>query len=234
MRRTADINADIGEGFENDNVLMDIISTASVCCGSHAGSRELTRETVRRAGIAGVRVGAHPGFPDRENMGRATPEPGEFYAYMVDVEQQIVWFLTQFKSSHIKFHGALYNMIAREKQFSSPEYRLLIDLLKSCHVPLMGLPGTGIARLAELSGLGFIKEGFADRRYTEDGFLVPRSAPEAIITSPAEARTRVTLLAPRVDTICVHGDEPNCVAVATMVRAALIEDGYEVAHWSSR
>lgn len=229
-----DINADIGEEFPFDGALMNVVTSVNVCCGAYAGSPELTRETVRRALEKGLNVGAHPGFPDRDGFGRAAPDEENLAASMADVERQIVWFLTQFKTSYIKFHGALYNLISHEKQFKSAEYLNLIDLLKSCHVPLMGIPGTGMAKLAELSGLGLIKEGFVDRRYTDDGYLVPRSEAEAVITSRAESRTRVTLLAPRVDSLCIHGDEPGCLEMAIMVRSALAEEGYAISATSSK
>lgn len=219
-----DLNVDIGEGFPFDRDLIAIATSANVGCGGHAGSTELTAETVRRCLAAGVRVGAHPGLPDRESMGRILPpEPdaeglaqlaGELLGQVGRVEG----------ATYIKPHGALYNDSASGGWTSG----LVSALLIRFRLPLMGLAGTHHAKLAAGAGVPLIREGFADRRMGLDGQLIPRTEPGAFITDEREMDEHVLILAESVDSICLHGDSDHAVENARRIRHVLREAGYRV------
>lgn len=203
-----DLNADLAEGAPFDEALLGIISTANVCCGAHAGSPDLARRTVGRARELGVRVAAHPGYPDPAfgRLSRPTLDglPEDWLAAQLGV----------FAFDAIKPHGGLYHDLAagRHRELAP----LFVDF------PFIGLEGH--------RGLGsqLVLEGFAERGYSYDGSLIPRGQPGALIEEPALAARQALELAPRVGTICIHGDSPNAVAIARAVRAALEDAGYEI------
>lgn len=219
------MNVDIGEGCESDRELLKVSTSANICCGSHAGSRELTKETALLCSSLGVRIGAHPGYPDRENFGRkswdseAEFESGELFHNLVDQVR-----LLEPVAKYLKPHGALYNDSCQPGLAGT----LVASLLTRFHLPLMGMPGTFHETLAAAAGHGFIREGFADRRYTSSGLLVPRSVAGAVLDDPDEVAAQAVELAERVDSICLHGDGPNAVTLAKRIRAELESAGYEV------
>lgn len=222
MRRI-DINVDVGEGFPFDDELLQIATSANVCCGVHAGSVALTLSTLEVCATRGVRAGAHPGFPNRESMGRAP------IAHMNEDERALLTesLLDQVGVgtwSYVKPHGALYNSSTRQGAVTVP----LVKLMHSVRLPLLGLPGTHHEDIAFAAHVPFFREGFADRAYRRDGTLVPRTEPGAVLSDPAEIADQVLVLASRVDSICVHGDSPGCVRIAALVREILESNGYEV------
>ncbi len=250
-KKTIDLNVDIGEGFPFDRDLLRFASSANVCCGIHAGSQELTAATVDLCRRERVRVGAHPGYPDRENMGRRSMEDGQEREYLSSVFEQVKWFAGFAQPEYLKPHGAFYNdtavVLPDNWQFKMrtreaitpydtgglylaqyPGIQSLSMILRMYKVPLMGLATTAHVQAAERGGQSLINEGFADRAYTEAGSLVPRSEAGAVLHDPAMIREQVLQLAPAVDSICLHGDTPSCVEFAELVYKTLVDSGYGI------
>ncbi|MEZ0326099.1 MAG: 5-oxoprolinase subunit PxpA [Fimbriimonas sp.] len=250
-KKTIDLNVDIGEGFPFDRELLRFASSANICCGVHAGSQDLTAATVELCRRQRVRVGAHPGYPDRENMGRRPMEEGQEREYLRSVFEQVRWFVALAKPEYIKPHGAFYNDTAivlpenwqfrmRTKEAITPydtgglylaQYpgiQSLSMILRVHKLPLMGLRSTAHAQAAERSGQTLIHEGFADRAYTNQGTLAPRGEEGAVFHDPKQIREQVLRLAPEVDSICLHGDTPSCVQFAELVYKTLVDSGYGI------
>ena len=219
-----DLNVDIGEGFANDAELLLFATSANVCCGEHAGSWELTLETVALCRERGIRIGAHPGYPDRASMGRAEVESEDWNKVLNSLRAQIMRMANLGACSYVKPHGAFYN----EATIPGRAHSSLQTVLRGLHAPLMGLPDTDHETAAHTASVPFIREGFADRAYTPDGRLVHRSRPDALLDNPALVRAQALRLAPRVDSICLHGDSDGCVEFAELVRNALEQSGFEV------
>lgn len=257
MKRV-DLNVDIGEGFPHDEELLKFATSANVSGGEHAGSWELTQETVIRCKSLGKRCGMHPGYPDRPGMGRRSFFSLNENAWGSSLLQQTQRFREAFDPDYVKPHGAFYNDTAFPLEHVKPPvsgsvyqdssfvpdsietYRahflkglpggsFLVAILQTTHC-LMGLPGTLHETAAWLAGASFIREGFADRAYDRLGLLVPRSEPGAILEAPEQIRRQVLELAPRVDSICLHGDTPNCLEFAELVYKTLVDAGYEVGY----
>jgi len=216
-----DLNADIGEGFAYDNDLIKVVSSANICCGEHAGSWSETQRTAYACRRAGVRIGAHPGYPDRSTMGRG---PGD-RSHAPSLLEQLDRFITGIRTSYIKPHGAFYNE-SMVKSFAS---NCLFVLVKRFHLPLMGLPGTLHETIAQAAGVPFIKEGFVDRLYDADGRLIPRNQPGAVLSDRKEIIEQACRLAECVNSLCLHGDTPDCVSIAVEVRAELEARGWRIA-----
>lgn len=218
MRRI-DLNVDIGEGFPNDAALLEFASSANVCCGAHAGSWELTLATIDLCLSKGIRVGAHPGYPNRESMGRTHPDlaADEIESCLHDQMSRLV---VACFPAYLKPHGAWYNELS--KPVGGFDALAAADRLAGeFGVPLMVLPIVFTAGPK-------IREGFADRAYEPDGSLRPRSLPGAVLEDPAEVRAQVLRLAKTVDSICLHGDTPDALEFAELVTKALLDAGYEV------
>ena len=229
--KKVDLNVDIGEGFPYDEALLEFATSANVCCGEHAGSPELTLQTVEICRDHGVRMGAHPGFPDRKNFGRRTPKKTEIDAYAKSVAQQIV--TASSWAEYFKPHGALYNLASARGSSSSvfiTSSATVITGVIVTNLPVMLLAGAPITAYLRAKGMPFISEGFADRRYMPNSTLVPRTEPGAVLEDPGEIKRQVLELAPKVDSICLHGDTPGCLEFAEMVRKTLEDAGYEVGY----
>ena len=185
----------------------------------------MTRATVLACKREGVRVGAHPGYPDREGFGRRKfAELGLDFATVLDSLLQQMDVIP--KADYLKPHGALYNEAAADE--ASEAGQLVFELLRRWRLPLMGLPGTGLEKLAAAIDVPFIREGFIDRGYRADGRLLPRSEPGAILQHPAESVAQAIRLADRCDSLCVHGDTPGAIKLALQVRDALLGEGYQL------
>jgi 5-oxoprolinase (ATP-hydrolysing) subunit A len=226
MLRTIDLNADLGEGCPWDYALLGRVTSASVCCGAHASDPETIFQTLRWAGERGVVVGAHPGYADREHFGRREMTiPGKDLSLLV--EGQIVALETLAARAgvpiqFVKPHGALYNQAQRE--FEVATFMLYPAFQR--RLPVLGLPGSLVERMAGELNIPFIAEGFADRRYQADGRLVPRTEPNALLEDPAEIRQQVLSLVDRgLRTICIHGDDPRAVDLADLVLDTLKSAG---------
>lgn len=229
--RTIDLNCDLGEGAGSDELVMPLISSASVACGFHAGDPNLIYQTLVAARLHGVRVGAHPSYPDRAHFGRrevVRPPP----AILRDCIYQIAGLTGLAKAAgamvaYVKPHGALYNAACRDESVAAP----VVEAAEQFDLPVMGLPGSAMELVAAKRGnIAFIPEGFADRRYTAEGALVSRDQPGAFVESPAEAVAQVErLIRDRgIRSVCVHGDNPRAVEFARELRGALEKAGFEV------
>jgi UPF0271 protein len=222
-----DLNCDMGEleDAPHEAALMAYITSANIACGGHAGDAQTMERTARLALERGVRIGAHPGYPDRENFGRLeiamTPE-----AIADTVHAQIARLDEVVRRLggaivHVKPHGALYNVAVR-----NPEVARAIALGVARWSPrctLFGLAGSPMLDVWRTMGMTVAGEAFADRRYEPDGALRSRKFPDALITDPQEAAAQALRLARQglADTICVHGDTPGSVAILQACREAL-------------
>jgi 5-oxoprolinase (ATP-hydrolysing) subunit A len=244
--RTVDLNADLGEGFGvwrlgDDDALLEVVTSANVACGFHAGDPSTMRRVCGRAVQGGVTVGAQVAYRDLAGFGRrfVDVEPGELAD---DVLYQIAALdgiarACGGRVRYVKPHGALYNAVVTHEAQAAAVVAAVRDLDPS--LPVLGLPGSALLRAAADAGLRTVTEGFADRGYTPQGTLVPRREPGAIVHDPAEVAARAARMAREglvdavdgsvvrvaVDSVCVHGDTPGAVALARAVRTALTEAG---------
>jgi UPF0271 protein len=245
-----DLNCDMGESFGAftigaDEAVMPSISSANVACGYHGGDPSVMRRTVRLAREHGVAVGAHPGFPDLVGFGRremrvAPQEVEDLVLYQIGALAAIAH-SEGVRLSHVKPHGALYNMAVKDRTLADAIARAVAAVERS--LILFALPNSDLARAGESAGLRVALEGFADRTYERDGSLTPRSRPGAVIhdvdvvvhravrmaTEGAVIAADGSALAMRVDTICTHGDTPGAQALTAALRAGLERAGVKVA-----
>ena len=245
-----DINCDMGESFGPwgmgaDAEVMPHITSANVACGAHAGDPSVMRRTVRLARAAEVSIGAHPGFADLQGFGRR-----EMKVDPVELEDSLIAQIGALAAiaqaegaplQHVKAHGALYNMAAREPALAAAIARAIAACAPT--LIMFGLPNSPMIEAGQAAGLRVAAEGFADRSYEEDASLTPRSRPGAVIHEPEAVvlralrmvRDGVVLTAGgrevplRVDTICVHGDTPGAPELARRIHEALRAAGATVA-----
>jgi UPF0271 protein len=239
-----DLNADVGEGMD-DAALLPLLSSANVACGMHAGSPAIMDRTVALALSLGVRVGAHPGYPDRENFGRTDlrlPDD-EVRALVLYQVAALDAFVRAHGGalSHVKAHGALYNRAARDPHLA----RAVVEGVRAYRADLIlvGLAGSLQLEAARSAGLRAAGEAFADRRYLPDGSLVPRSQPGAVLHDPREAAEQALRIVRdgqaiaadgsqvRIDaqTLCLHGDTEGAPLIARAVRERLEAAGVTIA-----
>jgi 5-oxoprolinase (ATP-hydrolysing) subunit A len=240
-----DINCDMGESFGrytlgNDAALMPLITSANIACGLHAGDALVMHKTIRLAKSSGVAVGAHPGYPDLQGFGRRSMEmsPEEVEALVLYQLGALAGFARAEKVElvHVKPHGALYNQAARDRSLARAIARAVAGF--SMELILVGLAGSQLVAAGEEVGLKTASEGFPERGYMPDGSLMPRKMPGAVLDSPAEAAAQALRLARegieaitgrvKVDTLCIHGDNPGALEIAGAVRQALLASGVEI------
>lgn len=221
-----DLNSDLGEGAGHDAEILALVTTANVACGAHAGDPMTALATIREAVRRGVRVGAHPGYFDREQFGRRELDVPEDQVF-ADCLYQIGALIALAKSvgaraTHIKPHGGLYNRACRDEATARP----LVEAARQFNLPILALPGSTFTSLTN----DFIAEGFADRRYRPDGSLVPRSQPDAFVHDAGEAADQaLRLITERgVRSLCVHGDNPQALDFIRQLRDALTARGYRI------
>lgn len=242
--RSIDLNSDLGEGAGSDAALMPLISSANIACGAHAGDPASIRATIALAARHGVRVGAHPGYRDAANFGRLRLDvPGP--ALAADLRAQIALLQelaaeANVRVAHVKAHGALYNQAERDDDIAALIARTVSEL--DAGLSIVATPGSAMARAAAAAGLPFIREGFVDRAYEPDGTLRSRTLPGAMVLDPARAAAQAlgfvedggvragdgSFLALTVDTLCLHGDSPGAVEIASAVRRAFDRAGIAV------
>lgn len=235
MDNLIELNADVGEGGP-DSLLMPLVDRVSIACGGHTGDIASMRMALMQAKELGIQPGAHPGYPDQANFGRKPMEASakEVTRWVTGQTSSLldVATLMGVKLFHVKLHGALYNQAAVDRAIAEAVIEALLELRGLALVALAGSPLAGWARMA---GLVVLEEAFADRRYMQDGQLVPRSTPGAVIEESEEAVSQALAIACgqtveplgggalciRAQTICLHGDEPGALKRAEAVASAL-------------
>jgi UPF0271 protein len=239
-----DLNCDLGEGAENDAGLMPLITSANIACGGHAGDQATMRAAVELAQKHGVAIGAHPGFPDRENFGRRelALSAEEIWA---TVMIQIVALRAFAPLRHVKPHGALYNLAAHDATVAGVVADAVLAVDKD--IVLFALAGSELVNTGRARGLRVAEEAFADRTYQADGSLSPRSQPGALIANEDAMAAQVlrmiregkvrstdgTDVPVKADTICIHGDGPHAVAFARRLNGELGKEGIEIKAFTS-
>ena len=239
-----DLNADLGEGCEHDAALMELISSANIACGFHAGDAQTMLLSVREAFKHGVAVGAHPSFPDRENFGRTPMQlPPEVVYAQVLYQTGALAAIARAEGGllhHVKPHGMLYNQAAVDPQLADAIARAVHDTDPT--LILVGLAGSELIRAGERWQLMTRQEVFADRGYQDDGSLVPRTQPGALIADEAQAlaQTLDMVLSGKVtsvsglsvdvvaQTVCLHGDGEHALAFARRLRQAFSQQNITV------
>ena len=248
-----DLNCDLGEAFGNysfggDKDIIPLITSANIACGFHAGDENVMNETIQLAKENNVGIGAHPGLPDLQGFGRRKMDikPKEIYNLVVYQLGALNGFckIHGARINHVKPHGALYNMGAKNKEIAQAIAQAVYDFDKS--VVLVGLSNTLLISEAEALGLRTASEVFADRRYEDDGQLVSRQESDATITNTDEALQQVLKMVTenkvvskngkeidlQADTICVHGDGAHALDFVTQIRKKLTKEGLSLIHIS--
>jgi len=239
-----DLNADLGEGCDNDEALLTLVSSANIACGWHAGDAKTMRQCVRWAVANGVAIGAHPSFPDRENFGRSemhlsSDEIVSGMLYQIGALAAIVRFEGG-TLTHVKPHGALYNQAAKDRVLADA----LCEAVRSIDPALkfVGLAGSEMIDAARRAGLTPVEEVFADRGYNADGSLVNRKLPGALIENEEQALAQTLSLvrdkkvmtidgssiAVNAQSVCLHGDGLHALAFARSIRERLMQEGITV------
>ncbi|MBO9353374.1 5-oxoprolinase subunit PxpA [Bordetella petrii] len=249
MSSAIDLNCDMGESYGawrmgNDEAVLQFVSSANVACGFHGGDPSTMRKTVAAAVARQVAVGAHPSLPDLVGFGRRVMQitPQEAYdMVVVQVGALAAVAATQgTRLHHVKAHGALYNMAAKDMGLAQAICRAVRDVDPG--LVLYGLAGSALVQAAQDVGLRAAHEVFADRSYQDDGSLTPRSHPDAMIEDADTAVAQVLRMARdgvvrsvngrdvpvRADTLCIHGDQPNAPVFARALSDALAAAGIEV------
>jgi UPF0271 protein len=244
MKLIVDLNADLGEGAGQDDELLALVTSANIACGFHAGDADTMRRSIEAARDQNVAVGAHPSFFDRENFGRKelsvkSEEVFDAVVYQLGVFQAIAE-AAGVRANHVKPHGALYNMAARDAVLAEAVAGAIARIDKN--LILFAPQNSALSRAGEATGLQIAHEVFADRNYLNNGSLVPRSRPDALLHDPEDAATRVVRMLRegkvrsvdgvdvdvRAETVCVHGDTPGAVEFARSLRARLEKEGVTV------
>jgi UPF0271 protein len=237
-----DLNCDLAEGSGQDAELIRVISSANIACGIHAGDVDTMRTAVNLAKRYAVAIGAHPSLNDRENFGRKEMHvsPREVYLYVHTQTKllQIIARQCEARVRHVKPHGALYNMAARDPILADAVANAVYDVDPT--LVLFGLAGSCLMEAGRVRGLQVASEVFADRTYQANGELTPRTQSNALITDEAVAAAQVLRLVRdgvvtaadgtevmlKADTICLHGDGPHAVEFAEKIKAELKTAGY--------
>jgi UPF0271 protein len=245
-----DLNADVGESLGpwrmgDDERLIPLVTSVNIACGAHAGDPLTIDRTIRAAVAEGIAVGAHPGYPDLVGFGRRDLDmtPDELEASLVYQVGAVATFARAAGTTlrHVKPHGALYNLAAREASVAATVARAVARV--SPDLILVGLAGSALLDAGGAAGLATAAEAFADRAYEADGSLRSRRLPGAVLDSPGVAAAQAlaivrdgrvashdgAVVAVQADTICIHGDTPSAAAFAAAIRAALLDAGVTIA-----
>jgi len=237
MNGKIDLNCDMGEGMDNDALLMPYISSANIACGGHAGNFKTMYKTIDYCKEYNVAIGAHPGFQDRENFGRINIELSDKELYQLVHQQvlvlKVICEVMEARLHHVKLHGALYNMAAKSLKMSE----VIVQAVKDVQSDLIfyGLSNSCMIDAAKQIGLKTANEVFADRTYQNDGNLVPRTVQGALITDEEQTLQQVLsmvlkhqvqtldgqVIVIQPDTLCLHGDGIHAVAYAKKINYML-------------
>lgn len=239
-----DLNADLGEGVGDDVAMLEIVSSANIACGGHAGDRDTMLATLRAARARGVSVGAHPGFADPAHFGRRRLIlPPEDLDASIRAQVRRLVELAEGETvpvRYVKLHGALANMAAEEPAIAAVCFAACEGLVQE--LGILAIDNSAQVEVAEMMGFRVLREAYADRGYRPDGLLVPRSEPGAVLHDVAEITARAIRLAQageivaidgsvlrtEAKSLCIHGDTPGAVAIARAVRTALEGAGIAV------
>lgn len=239
-----DFNCDLGEGCGDDAAIIPLITSASIACGGHAGDEATMRTTLRLCRDHGVATGAHPSYPDRANFGRQEmPLAPEQIEALVEAQISTLAAIAESEGvrlAHVKPHGALYNVAARDRAVADAIVRAVVRF--DPQLILFGLSGSQLTSAGEAAGLRVAHEVFAERRYEADGMLTPRNRGDAVIHDLDESIAQVRgfvrdgrviartgeSLALHADTLCLHGDRADAAGFARAIRAALEADGIHI------
>jgi len=247
---TIDLNADMGESFGaytmgNDEALLDVVSSANIACGFHAGDPTTMRKTVRLVLEKNVAIGAHPSLPDLMGFGRRAMEITADEAYdLVLYQLGALYAFVRAEGgqlTHVKPHGALYTQAAKQRTIADAIAKAVAKFDDS--LTLVGLSGSELIKAGKAIGLQTANEAFADRTYQPDGSLTSRQRPNALIPNADDAARQAVKLACEgtvqtlqgesihieVNTICIHGDSPNALELARQIREALTKAGVKIA-----
>lgn len=240
-----DLNADLGEGMASDEALLEIVSSASIACGGHAGDEATMRAAVRAAKARGVTIGAHPGFADREHFGRRRLllPPEELDGQICSQVRRLVEIAEEEGAAvrYLKLHGALANMAAEEPAVAALCFASVMGLVDE--LAILALDNSAQVEVAESMGFAVVREAYADRAYLPSGLLVPRPEPGAVLHDPSAIAARAVRLARKGEivaidgtvlrssarSLCIHGDTPDAIAIAQRLRRALADAGIAVA-----
>ena len=232
-----DINCDMGEGIGNDAAIMPYITSANIACGYHAGDEETMRITIELAQKHGVNIGAHPSFYDRQNFGRTEQKTSSTDVYQLMMEQLFLFGkiagVAAAAIHHVKPHGALYNMAAKNRRLAKAIAQAVLDFDEN--LVLLGLSGSASITEAKAVGLKTWSEVFADRTYQDDGSLTPRSQPNAMIEEEQKAVDQVLQMMRKgtvttvsgnevsivAETVCIHGDGKQAMQFARRLFSVL-------------
>lgn len=244
MSLVVDLNADLGESAGHDDELLALVTSANIACGFHAGDADTMHASIEAARRHHVAVGAHPSLFDRENFGRKElpVKPDEVFeavVYQLGIFQAIAE-AAGVGPNHVKPHGALYNMAVRDQALADAIGRAIAQVDQK--LILFAPQNTALSRAGEENGLRIAHEVFADRNYMPDGSLVPRTRPDALLHDPGEAAPRVVRMLRegkvrsvegadvdvRAETICLHGDNPEAVDFARVLRSQLEKEGVAI------
>src|SRR5258706_993564 len=235
-----DLNCDMGEGFENDELIMPYITSANIACGMHAGDPSVMQKTVQLAKQYGVAVGAHPSWPDLQGFGRRemsfTPDQVEsIVIYQIGALAAIAK-AEGLELRHVKPHGALYNQAAQDRSLADAIARAVRQFSRA--VILVGLAGSGLIEAGVQAGLHVANEGFPDRTYRPDGTLISRKEANAVIESSEDIAGHALVLVRNgihfgeqrvaLDTLCLHGDHIHAAENARLVRDTLEKAGIQI------
>jgi 5-oxoprolinase (ATP-hydrolysing) subunit A len=239
-----DLNCDMGEGMPGDALIMPYITSANIACGYHAGDDDMMKKTIQLALLNNVAIGAHPSFNDRKNFGRTEMMIGNDELYdLVSIQVQRLKNIAasfEVKLHHVKPHGALYNMAAKDAGMSSIIAKAIKDI--DHNLVLYGLSNSHLLAEAKNTGLNTAAEVFADRTYTDEGNLTPRSQPGALIEDEERSlqqvlqmvmENKVTTVSGKIipieaQTICIHGDGTHAPAFAKNIQHALKQNNIEI------
>ncbi len=244
-----DINCDLGEGnnlsdCEKDALHMPFISRCNIACGGHAGDDKIMLQSLKNAHQHSLYIGAHPSYPDRENFGRVSLDIS-----LESLQETVLKQISQLEKlanqnnielSHIKFHGALYNDIEKDKTLANSMANFCNDNFPN--LAIMGLANGKLAKACNKIGMNFINEGFMDRVYLSNGSLTPRSLKNSVITNQEQAiqqAKNIALNHPikthdghnlslKVDSICLHGDNPNSLSIAKNLHRVFSQNNIQI------
>lgn len=243
-----DLNADLGEGMSSEDALLGIVTSANIACGGHAGTTATMTAATERAHANGVALGAHPSYPDREGFGRrkiniSAGSLTESLREQIGALQQVVE-RSAAQLRYIKPHGALYHAVMHDSDHAGA----LVTVASEFKLPLLLAPqasASTVGALASDRGVAIHGEGFVDRGYSDDGYLLDRAQPGGVLANADRALAQALSLARgsaptvsgssirlAVSSLCVHGDTPDAVMIAERVRAGLVSAGVNIGAWS--